>query len=334
MGSHAGGMSTTHSVAKPVMCMSRFSTDESAEDLPHQKFSQKQYMLMSRQFGLPEWWLGVPPRQIPPEYEYTAANFNPSAYPKSLRWRNNYRSVRRRPGLWELSAEDFWAEGKKVERLPACRKYLAERRRRPAPAAMRAHMATLVVLPDGGVASAVVAAEVNAEAVQVSRNAPPALHSTATDQEEIAVVGERTFAQRDAECRKRTIDLNNETPRKQGRAAAGALEERVVGARSVCTAAVAKRARELALSAFDEYMADRIDAAEFDRRKAEARAKATAEHATLTELERASAEYMEAVSARTKAEAALSTSEAAEDAAEALAAAKFADKFRRSSRIL
>ena len=85
----------------------------------------------------------------------------------------------------------------------------------------------------------------------------------------------------------------------------------------VCTAAVDKRARELALSAFDEYMAGRIDAAEFDRRKAEARAKATAEHAPLTQLERASAEYMEAVSARTKAEAALSTSEAAEDAAEA-----------------
>ena len=37
----------------------------------------------------------------------------------------------------------------------------------------------------------------------------------------------------------------------------------------------------------------------------------------MTELDRASAGYMEAVSARTKAEAALSTSEAAEDAAEA-----------------
>ena len=196
------------------------------------------------------------------------SNFNRSACPKSLRWRNNYRALRRRPGLRELSAQDFWVQEKTdFERLPKCRKYLAERRRRPAPAAMRAHMATLGALPDGGVASAEVAAEVNAEAVQVSRNAPP-----------------------------------------------GALAERVLGARS---AAVAKRARELALSAFDEYMADRIDAAEFDRRKAEARAKATAEHAPLTELERASAEYIEAVSARTKAEAALSTSEAAEDAAEA-----------------
>jgi len=145
---------------------------------------------------------------------------------------------------------------------------------------------------------------------QVSRNAPPALHSTAADQEEVAVVGERSFAQRDAECRKRAIDLETETPRKRGRAAAGALEERVVGARSVCTAAVDKRARELALSAFDEYMADRIDAAEFDRRKAEAREKAAAEHAPLTELERASGAYTQAVYVRTRAEA-------GEDAAEA-----------------
>ena len=118
------------------------------------------------------------------------------------------------------------------------------------------------------------------------------------------------FAQRDAECRKRAIDLEAETPRKRGRGAAAALEERVVSARSVCTAAVDKRARELALSAFDEYMADQIDEATFKQRKAAAREKATAEHAPLTELERASAEYTEAVSARTKAEA-------AEDAAEA-----------------
>ena len=155
------------------------------------------------------------------------------------------------------------------------------------------------------------------ECAQVSLDAPPAPPGAADDQEEVAVVGERTFAQRDAECRKRAIDLEAETPRKRGRGASGALEERVVSARSVCTAAVDKRVRELAQPAFDEYMADRIDAAELDRRKAAAREQATAEHAPLTELERASAEYTEAVSARTKAEAALATSEAAEDAAEA-----------------
>ena len=168
----------------------------------------------------------------------------------------------------------------------------------------------------------------------MSRNAPPALPSTAADQDEVAVVGERTFAQRDAESRKRAIDLETETPRKRGRAAAGALEERVVGARSVCTAAVDKRVRELTQSAFEQYVADQIDEANLKQRKAEARAKATAEHASLTELERASAAYTQAVCARTKAEAALSTSEAAEDAAEAeLEAQKFADKFRRSPQI-
>ena len=142
------------------------------------------------------------------------------------------------------------------------------------------------------------------------KEAQAALLRSRSDEEEVTVVGERTFAQRDAECRKRAIDLEAEAPRNRGRGASGALEERVVSARSVCTAAIDKRVRELAQPALDEYFADRIDAAELDRRKAAAREKATAEHAPPTELERASAEYSEAVSARTKAEA-------AEDAAEA-----------------
>ena len=132
----------------------------------------------------------------------------------------------------------------------------------------------------------------------MSRAAPPALPGAAD--QEVAVVGERTFAQRDAECRKRAIDLEAETPRKRGRGASAALEERVVSARSVCTAAVDKRVRELAQSAWDEYIADQIDEATLKQRKAEAREKATAEHAQLTMLERASAEYTEAVSARTR----------------------------------
>ena len=144
----------------------------------------------------------------------------------------------------------------------------------------------------------------------MSRNAPPALHSTAADQDEVAVVGERTFAQRDAESRKRAIDLETETPRKRGRAAAGALEERVVGARSVCTAAIDKRVRELIKPAFERWVAEEIDEATLKQRKAEAREKATAEHAPLTELDRASAAYTAAVEARRE-------MEAAEDAAEA-----------------
>ena len=148
------------------------------------------------------------------------------------------------------------------------------------------------------------------ECAQLSRDAPPALPGAAADQEEVAFVGERTFAQRDAECRKRAIDLEAETPRKRGRGASGALEERVVSARSVCTAVVDKRVRELIQPAIDQWVAEEIDEATLKQRRIEAREKATAEHAQLTELERASAEYTEAVSARTKAEA-------AEDAAEA-----------------
>ena len=156
------------------------------------------------------------------------------------------------------------------------------------------------------------------ECAQVSRDAPRAPPGAAADQEEVAVVGERTFAQRDAECRKRAVDLEAETPRnKRGRGASAALEERVVSARSVCTAAVDKRAREMIQPAIDQWVAEEIDEATLKQRRIEAREKATTEHAQLTELERASAEYTEAVSARTKAEAALATSEAAEDAAEA-----------------
>ena len=98
------------------------------------------------------------------------------------------------------------------------------------------------------------------------------------------------------------LGVEAETPRKRGRGAAGALEERVVSARSVCTAAVDKRAWELAQPALQEYMAEKIDEATLKQRKAEAREKATAEHAQLTELERASAEYTEAVSALEAAE--------------------------------
>jgi hypothetical protein len=148
----------------------------------------------------------------------------------------------------------------------------------------------------------------------VTRILPVALHSTAGGQE-VAVVG--TFAQRDAEGRKRAIDLDAESPRKRGGTVSAAMQGRVVGARSVCTAAVDKRVRELTSLAIEQWNAGQIDGAKLDRRRDEAHVKPTAEHASLIELDRASFVYREAVSARTKAEAALSASEVAEDAAEA-----------------
>ena len=114
----------------------------------------------------------------------------------------------------------------------------------------------------------------------------------------------------DVALRTGAIDLDvDETPRK-GRAAVAAIEERIQGARSTCAVAVDKVVLTLTQPAFEQYMADQFDAAELDKRKAEARTKATAEHAPLTELDRASAAYTAAVEARRE-------MEAAEDAAEA-----------------
>ena len=106
------------------------------------RFSREEYTLMSTQLDLPE-WLGVPLRQIPPEYECKHANFNRSACPKSFLWCRNYRAVRERPGLRGLSAQEFWVQAvHDIERMPKCRKYLAERRRRPALAVARARLET------------------------------------------------------------------------------------------------------------------------------------------------------------------------------------------------
>ena len=95
---------------------SRYSTDgtEYAEDRPLKRFSQPEYALGSAQLELPE-WLGVPLRQIPPEYEFVLANFNTSAAPHSGLWVYNYVRARERPGLpeWsssELGARQFWAQ--------------------------------------------------------------------------------------------------------------------------------------------------------------------------------------------------------------------------------
>ena len=142
--------------------------------------------------------------------------------------------------------------------------------------------------------------------------------------DEVAVTGERTFAQRDAESRKRAIDLEDETPRKRGRAATSEMEERVAKARSVCSAAVDKCAFELARPALEEYMASRIDEAELKRRKAAAREKAAAEHKPLATLDAAFAAYTKAVAAREAADKAAEAEDAAD--AELVAALRALEK--------
>ena len=157
---------------------SRYSTDgtEYAEDRPLKRFSQPEYALGSAQLELPE-WLGVPLRQIPPEYEFVLANFNTSAVPHSCLWVYNYMRVRERPGLPEwsspwLDARQFWAQVHlDVERMPKVRRYLKDRRRRPALAAARLRLEKLVALPDAGVANAEAeVVEVQAAVRTVPRN--------------------------------------------------------------------------------------------------------------------------------------------------------------------
>ena len=152
---------------------------------------------------------------------------------------------------------------------------------------------------------------VQAPDLRVLRHAPP------PDEPEVAVVGERTREQRDAEGRKRAIDLNLLDANKRPRTASTELQTRVATARSVCTAAVHKRVEELIRPAVADFVVDKIDEAELGRRKAAARAKAESEHAPLSTLDAAYSKYTAAVAARVAAKDEAEKAMAAEDAAEA-----------------
>ena len=162
-------------VLKKGIWSPRYSTDgtEYAEDRPLKRFSSSEYALGSAQLELPE-WLGVPLRQIPPEYDFVLANFNTSAVPHSCLWVYNYVKARERPGLpeWsstELDGRQFWAQVHlDVERMPKVRRYLKDRRRRPALAAARLRLEKLVALPDAGVANGEAEVEAAVRAVPPS----------------------------------------------------------------------------------------------------------------------------------------------------------------------
>ena len=115
-----------------------------------------------------------------------------------------------------------------------------------------------------------------------------------------------------------------ETPRSRGtgRATVARMEGRVLAARAMGTALVEQRARVLAQSDFDLYMADLIDEETLRQRKAEARKKAMdKEGAPLATLDLAFAAFSEAVAARVAARIEYAKAELAEDAAEAKLAA-------------
>jgi hypothetical protein len=141
--------------------------------------------------------------------------------------------------------------------------------------------------------------------------------SAAADDDSVEVTGERTREQRDAEGRKRAIDLNLLDANKRPRTASTELQTQVATARSVCTSAVHKRVEVLIRPAVADFVVDKIDEAELGRRKAAARAKAESEHAPLSTLDAAYTKYTAAVAARVAAEDEAEKAMAAEDAAEA-----------------
>jgi len=121
--------------------------------------------------------------------------------------------------------------------------------------------------------------------------------------DEVELVGSRTREERDIAGRKRAIDLEVETPQAKRKPPAD-LETRVATARSLCSAQSDAKFRELFQAAFDEYMLDRISAAELDRRKARAREQAQQDSPLLTSLESAFDAHTRAIEARASAAAA------------------------------
>ena len=106
---------------------------------------------------------------------------------------------------------------------------------------------------------------------------------------------------------KRAIDLDA-PPAKRSREEQARLEERVATARSVSSAAVDARVRELMQPAYARFEREEIEAEELTRLKKAAREQATAEDATLSALDKACAEYEAATKAH---EAAAKAQEAA-----------------------
>ena len=136
------------------------------------------------------------------------------------------------------------------------------------------------------------------------------------DDDEVTVVATSTPEARNAEKRKHAIDLELFEP-KRARTPSVELETSVAKRRSTLTPDVDKKVVALVQPAIEEWVANKIDAAELERRKAEARKAAEAEDARLSALDAAHAKCTAAVAARVAHEEAGEKLRAAEDAAEA-----------------
>ena len=138
----------------------------------------------------------------------------------------------------------------------------------------------------------------------------------ATDDDEVTVVATSTPETRNAEKRKHALDLELFEP-KRAKTPSVELETIVAKRRSVLSPDVDQKVAALMQPNFEEFLANKISAAELEARKAAAREAAEKEDARLKALDAAHAKYTAAVAARVAHEEAGEKLRAAEDAAEA-----------------
>lgn len=137
-------------------------------------------------------------------------------------------------------------------------------------------------------------------------------------EEEVTVVSTTTPATRDAEARKRAIDLDLlDSVSKRPKVASVELETRVAKARSLCSSAVNERVESLIQPALKDFVARKIDLATFGQRQESAREKAETEIAPLSTLNAEFDQYTAALAARVAAQENLDHAIATEDAIEA-----------------
>lgn len=146
-----------------------------------------------------------------------------------------------------------------------------------------------------------------------------AVTAAGADTSNCIITGERTVEQRNAEGRKRAIDLDGPETRKLARSC---LETRVAEARSLRTAAVDAKYKSLLQPAMDAWADDKIDDDELHRRKKEARNSAEQNDSLLNKLNSAYSGFNTAIDTTKTTLAAARSAEAqaaaAEDAAEAV----------------
>ena len=139
-----------------------------------------------------------------------------------------------------------------------------------------------------------------------------------TGDADVTIVGSCTLEERDAEGRKRAIDLDSTEERE---CAKTAPEGRVARARSACDAAIKGQVRALMRPVYEAHFADEIGDAELGRRKRAASEQATADFAPLATstaaLCDAYAAYSASAAARAAAELAVDRAVKQELAAEA-----------------